>query len=177
MVFKMIIGDRTTFAINFEVKECIDDWVFGHFYIYVRGVIIGDDQDYSVDLKGCLNWLKDLVEKPRDRYEPHLYEMDKEQAFLRLAAPVLVNENRNGFAKEFYENTFSRFHISHIGMSSFDQFILLFVKSSNGLERLIWKNSDDDIFDAYFPAGKVESIIGEAVALIDRQLETVNKSL
>ena len=170
----MLIGDKNIFAINVDVTEIVDDWVFGQFYIYVKGLIIGDETDHSVDLKGCFNWLKDLIEKPRDRYEPHLYEMDKEQVFLRLAAPVLVHENRNDFAKEFYENTFSRFHISHVGMSSFDSLVLLFIKSENGLERLIWKNSDNDVLDAHFPAGKIELIVSEAVVLIDAQLKKLS---
>jgi hypothetical protein len=159
----MLIGDKNKFAVQITVEGAIDGWILGSYLLWACGTSIGDKSDYSVDLRGCRNWMRDFIEKHRDRYGPGLYEMDKVQAYVRLASAVLPGENPSGFAQEMYDDTFSRFHISHIGMSSFDNVTLLMVKNEKGMERLVWRSGDEEIKDAYLEAGEVERIFGEAM--------------
>ncbi|WP_266160138.1 Imm42 family immunity protein [Dyella silvatica] len=163
----MLVGDKSECAVDIKIENNFDGWVFGTYLLWVRGIPIGDDYDNSVDLKGCWNWMRDFVTYPENRYEPDLYDMDKRQVYLRLATSVLPNENPSGFAKEVYEDTTSRFHIDHIGMSSFNRYILLLVKDEKGMERLVWRESYGDIQDVYLSAGQLESVFAEAVRLLE----------
>lgn len=163
----MLVGDKSKCAVDINVENIFDGWVFGTYLLWVRGIPIGDAYDNSVDLKGCWNWMRDFVAHPRDRYERDLYDMDKRQVYLRLATSVLPNENPSGFATEVYERTVSRFHMAHIGMSSFDRYVLLLMKDEQGMERLVWREGDSDIQDAYLSAGQLESVFADAVRLLE----------
>ncbi|MBU3059037.1 Imm42 family immunity protein [Pseudomonas indica] len=154
----MLIGNREIFAVECEIENVIDGWVLGRFFLWIHGVVVGDQDDYSVDMNGCLKWLHDFVENPKNRYEPGLYDMHKDQVFLRLASSVLAHEDPQELIDETYEDTFSRFHISHIGMSSFDCATLLFLKNEHGLERLVWKVRCEEVSDAHLNPGEVEQV-------------------
>ena len=90
----MVTGNITKFAVNWDITEVVDTWVFGHFYLLINGLVVGDTEDNSVVLKGCQEWIKDFLAKPMNRYEPDLYEMDKKQVYLRIASSVLVNDQQ-----------------------------------------------------------------------------------
>jgi len=159
----MLVGDKSKFAVQITVKEAVDGWILGSYLLWACGTSIGNEGDCSVDLKGCRSWMSDFVETPRDRYEVGLYEMDKLQVYVRLASAVLPGQNPSGFAKEMYVDIFSRFHLSHIGMSSFDNVTLLLLKNEKGLERLIWRSGDGEIKDALFEDGEIERVFREAI--------------
>ncbi|WP_266160582.1 Imm42 family immunity protein [Dyella silvatica] len=163
----MLVGNKNKFAVHIDVKGIHDGWVFGTYIFWVNGASIGDENDDSVDLKGCWNWMRDFVESSMNRYEPGLYEMDKVQAYIYLAASVLPREMSFGFAEEIYSDTYERFHVSHIGMSSFDRVTLLMLTNEQGMERLVWREGDGDIQDAYLGAGQLESVFADAVRLLE----------
>lgn len=159
----MLFGNKGEFAVDINVEDIFDGWVLGTYQFWVRGISIGDGSDHSVDLKGCWNWMRDFISHARERYAPNLYEMNKQQVYLRLAASVLPSQNPSGFSKEMYDETFSRFHISHIGMSSFERLTLLLVKNEQGMERLIWSEGGGGIQDAYLGASQIEDVFADAV--------------
>lgn len=163
----MLFGDKRKFAINVNIEDISDGWVFGVYYFWVRGAVVGDEADHSVDLKGCWNWMRDFLSKDRGRCAPDLYEMDGRQVYLRLASSVLPGQNPTGFSREIYEDTFSRFHISHIGMSSFDRFTVLLIKNDEGMERLVWRDGDGDIQDAYLGANQLEEVFADVVKALE----------
>ena len=117
--------------------------------------------------------MRDFVSEPRDRYELGLYEMDSELVYTRLARSVLPEQDPHGSASEQYENTYSRFHMSHIGMSSFDNVTLLLVKSESGKERLVWRSGAGDIEDAYFNEGEIERVFNDAILAIRSEIDAV----
>ena len=166
----MWIHRGSKFAIYFEVGHIVDEWVFGSFFLEIGEAVVGNRLDQSVDLKGCLNWWRDLVNCPRNRYEPGLFNASKETVFLLLASSVLETGDQSTLIGEYFPKTFSRFHISHVGMSSFDNVVMLFLKSEIGLERLVWRVGDGDIFDAYFEPGEVEGAFTEAAASLEQEL-------
>jgi len=58
----MIVGNKDEFAVEFEVLIPVDQrWTYGKFCFWANGLMVGDNVDTSVDLRGCLNWLKDFV--------------------------------------------------------------------------------------------------------------------
>jgi hypothetical protein len=163
----MWIHRGSKFAIYFEVGRMVDEWVLGSFFLGIGEAVVGNRLDQSVDLKGCLRWWRDFVNCPRNRYEPGLFDASKETVFLLLASSVLATDDQSTLMGEYYPETFSRFHISQVGMSSFDNVTMLFLKSEIGLERLVWRVSDGDISDAYFEPGEIEGGFTEAAASLE----------
>ncbi len=155
-----LIGSKNSFAVQTEVTEKVDDWVFGTFVFWLGNKLVGDLDDSSVDLKGCLNWIKDFLSRPKNRFEPGLYEMDKDQAFIQLCGSVILRDHQDAFfAQEKYNDTFSRFHISHLGMSSFDNLNLLLVENEQGLQRVLWQQGDEEVDDAYLLKNELSSVL------------------
>jgi hypothetical protein len=162
MGFEMIVGERSRVAVVLDILDSIGDWVFGRMYLFINGAVVGNPNDSSVDLKGCLRWMDDLLNNPKDRFEIGLFCMEKEQVFLRLAASVLASEDKNNFAAPPYTDIFSRFHVSQIGMSSMDDVTLLLVKDEQGRERCVWKTAEGELLDAYLDAGEIEDVVSRA---------------
>ncbi len=169
----MVIGEKEKFAIEIKILDHYDRWVVGNFLFWIDGLMVGDPEDTSVDLKGCINWLEDFVEKPRDRYEPGLYEMDKDRAYLLLCSSVLPGNQDARFVEEKYENIFSRFHITHLGMSSFDRFSVLLVENENGEQRCIWQSGQDIVNDAYLPTDAMKTATNQAIKYFKDQIKRI----
>ena len=159
----MLIGDKKSMAIEIEILEIIEGWIFGTFFFWLSGKIVGDPKDRQVDLQGCTNWLKDFVENPRDRFEPNLYNMEMGQVFLLLNASVISGNQDVYFAKEPFEDTFSRFHIEHLGMSSFDQLNMVLIENENQQQRCIWQQNDQEIKEAFLTKGEIQKIAKMAI--------------
>lgn len=168
----MILGNKEELAVGWEVIERVDEWIFGRFYLFINGVVVGNPNDYSVDLKGCLNWINDFLTVERNRFEPNLFDMHRDQIFLLLAASVTDSQDPYRFVKEVYEDTFSRFHISHIGMSSFDNFVLLLIKSHDGCEQIIWREGSGTVQNAFLKPNALEELLNIVSANLRSDLET-----
>lgn len=167
----MLVGDRENFGIEIHLRSAVGNrWIYGTYVLWANGMPIGDPNDHAVDLRGCCNWMQNLTERPPDRYEPGLYEMDRTVAYVRLASSALANPSSNRFAKEAYADTVSRFHISHIGMSSFDRVTLLWLKNLSGSDRLIWQVGEDSIQDAHVRAGLMETAFREAIRWMRQEM-------
>lgn len=162
----MLIGDKQSFAIELDILDVVDGWVFGNFIFWIFGLVVGNPEDKSVDLKGCINWLKEFVTVSKNRFEVGLYELDKEQIFIQLCGSVLAGED-NSFAKEKYRDTFSRFHISHIGMSSFDNVTMILVENNQGDVRCIWKQDDEEIEEAFIRCDEMNKVASGAITYFE----------
>lgn len=165
----MLIGDKQSFAIEFEILDIVDGWVFGAFVFWIMGYVIGNPEDKSVDLKGCINWLRDFVENPKNRFERGLYDLDKDQIYIQLCSSVLVVEE-NSFAEEKYSHTYSRFHVSHVGMSSFDDVTMIMVENEQGDVRCIWKQNDRETTEAFLRMSDVNKIAAHTVTSFENMI-------
>lgn len=158
----MLVGNKKNFAIELEIVDFIDDWIFGRFIFWVNGTVIGNPDDKSVDLKGCINWLQEFLKNRINRFEPSLFELDKDQVYVQLCSSVLTGEE-NLFSKEKYEDTFHRFHISHIGMSSFEEVIIVLIENEKGGFRCVWKQGSKRIQDAFLNKDEIYKIIDDVI--------------
>ncbi|MCB0127828.1 MAG: hypothetical protein KDE58_36435 [Caldilineaceae bacterium] len=161
------MGNKNRFGIEYEVIDVVGDWVFGKFLMWMCGEKIGDSSDRSVDLKGCIRWMRDFVDNPKPRYEPGLFGMDKDEVYRILASSVLECEDPEREIEEAYHDTFSRFHVSHIGMSSFDAVVILLVKNFDGAERFVFK-ANGEVMEALLSKGEAEAVCADAVSAMER---------
>lgn len=156
----MLVGDKQYFAIEIEIVEIVDSWVLGSFLFWISDVAIGDKDDKSVDLRGCISWLKDFVTVPRNRYEPTLYALSKEQVYKQLCESVLVGDISND---DMVENAFSRFYISHIGMSSFDHVTIALIDNQQGDVRFIWQQNAEEVQSTYLKIDGVNDVVSRTI--------------
>src|SRR5690554_4491640 len=144
----MLVGNKQSFAVQLEILDGTDGWVFGTFIFWIKGIAIGDPEDNSVDLKGCINWLRGYLENPPNRVAPELYALNKDAAYSRLCDSVLAGSG-DQVQKEGLLQFYSRFHISHIGMSSFDKVTIVLLEDGQGMARCIWQQGNQEVQDAY----------------------------
>jgi hypothetical protein len=137
----ILVGQPERFAIEAEPELPAGDWIYGRFRFWLGGLPVGNWED-SADLKGCVSWLREFATVLRDRYEPRLWNLAPAEVFGLVFDPVMGPTGIANPAKQPIPHAFSRFHISHLGMSSFDKFDLVLLKDEEGAERCLWRNAE-----------------------------------
>jgi hypothetical protein len=167
----MLVGEIGTFAIEAVGPEKPEDWVLGHFRFWLDGNAVGDWND-TVDLKGCIQWLLDFVANPRNRYEPGLESKSAQEIFELAYDPVIAEGDTVPREDPPIPDAFSRFHISHLGTSSFDAFDILLVKNAFGRERVLWRKAGESkIEECYLEAGAMESVVLSFCSAFQKEIE------
>lgn len=156
----MIVGNRERFAIEAETEQQVEGWILGNFRFWLCGKPVGDWAD-SVDLRGCARWLRDFCENPRNRYEPGLFALSAEEIFRRVYDPVMAGSADQAHPIQV-DDAYTRFHISHLGMSSFERFDLLLLKDEHGAERCLWREAGScEIMDCRLWRNEMETVATE----------------
>ena len=172
----MIIGNQERFAIEADIEQQVDGWVLGRFRFWMCGRPVGSWDD-SVDLKGCVRWLRDLHEGGRDRYEPGLYPLSPEEVFRRVFDPVMAGSADRAHPMRV-EDAYGRFHISHLGMSSFDRIDLLLLKDEQGAERCLWREAGSgQIVECHLWRNEMERVAAEFCERFEREMATINDGI
>jgi hypothetical protein len=155
----ILAGDNPPLAMEAEIDEVAEGWTWGRFRMWVQGQSIGNWED-TADLGGVVRWIRDLIDNPRLRRESALDGRSKEEIFRLIYDPVMARTARPGI-KPPIEDAYTRFHIAHIGMSSFDAYDVLLLEEATGQQRLLWRLRDGDIQEAYLPPREMERVAGE----------------
>lgn len=117
-------------SLHFEIGDIHDGWIYGRFYMLAKGMTIGDPGEKSVHMQGCLNWWRKFVNSPIDRCDPSFFYATKDVAYKKLASCLVTDSSDDRECTELDMDIFDRFHVSHLGMSSFDNATVLFLKTS-----------------------------------------------
>lgn len=92
-----------------------------------------------------------------------------EEVFRLVYDPVMAG-GESGL--EQVRDAYSRFHISHLGMSSFERFDLLLLKDANGSERCLWRVAGmKDIFECRLWRNEMETAAAEFCAWFETQMD------
>ena len=154
----MIAGDRDRFAIEAEPEEPIDGWVLGRFRFWLGGVAVGDWED-AADLRGCSHWLADFATRHVDRFDARLEHLPPADLMRILHDDVMCAPIPSRNEADAIASAYERFHISHLGMSSFNAVDLVLVATSDGSERCVWRNArDGSIGEARFARGEMATV-------------------
>jgi len=163
----MIAGRKERFAIEAEAEDRIDGWVLGRFRFWLCGRPVGDWDD-SADLKGCVRWLRDFASIPRNRHEAALAAAPAETVFRCAYDPVMA-DGRSSTSR--VEDAFGRFHISHIGMSAFEQFDILLLYDEHGGERCLWRRAGSAaIEECRLWRNEMETVAKEFCDLFEKEM-------
>lgn len=155
----MIFGDRLLVALEISIERTIEQWVYGRFLLWLGGHSVGSHEDSGADVKGCINWLSAFLAQPRDRCVPELMFAPKDVVWRMIVEPVF--ESTESEAR--YSDSFSRFHLSHLGMSAFDRVTLVLINDGKHNERYLWKQNNDAIMDYTAPLGSLVASAKKAV--------------
>jgi hypothetical protein len=132
----MIVGNPQRFAIDAEPEDPVDGWIFGRFRFWLGATPVGNWDD-AADLLGCVKWLEDFTSNPRNRLEPRLEGLSATELIRILYDDYMTLPYQPGVDACDIPDIFSRFHISRLGMSSFDAVDLLLVSTSDGHDRCV----------------------------------------
>jgi hypothetical protein len=155
----MIAGTRERFAIEAEVTERIETWILGHIRFWICGEPVGNWAD-SADLRGCINWLREFHDMQVDRHEPDLVDLPADEVFRLVYDNVMPGGTPFGHPWEHEARR--RFHISYLGMSSFELFDILLLTNALGAERCLWRAAGStEIHDCRLWRREMESVAGE----------------
>jgi hypothetical protein len=155
----MIHGNQDCVAIEISIEQTIEPWVYGRLLLWLGGGSVGNHEDCGVDIEGCINWLSDFLMLPRDRCVPDLMLAPKDIVWRELVEPVFESVE----ADARYSDPFSRFHLSHLGMSAFDRVTLLLINDGKKNERYLWQQNKEVIMDYTAPLGSLEASAKEAI--------------
>lgn len=160
----MLFGAKNTFGVECDVEtQTMDGWLLGHFRFWIGGLPVGDWEDLA-DLKSIWSWMYDFAYKGENRYEALLVDSSAEELFQALywsvmATPDLLSDEGMALNSEQmpFSDIYSRFHISHIGMSSFDKLgMILFEDSQN--QRVIWTMFEGPVQEHLLPKGEMQRV-------------------
>lgn len=166
----MLIGDRKRIAIEAEVDErTTSGLVFGRLRFWLDGQKVGNWNDCT-DLKGCANWLRDFFERPRLRFESRFVGLSAADVFKQVHASAMGDSESIFKPSEIISDAFSRFYISHLGMSSFDQVDMLLLKDEAGIERVIWRAADEYIHEVILEPDEMERVAERFCLAFEAQL-------
>jgi hypothetical protein len=157
----MISGSKQRFAIEAEVDAADLPSIWGRFRFWLCGRPVGDWEDRCA-LQASYNWLRDFAQLAVNRIEPSVANLDASEVFRLLVNPVLGPGGIADPRKQPIPFAYERFHITHLGMSSFDPYVMVLVKDANGSERCLWrKHGEDEIQECRFDPGEMESVAVE----------------
>lgn len=163
-------GDDNLFAISAEIIEIRDACMFGSFRFVLHGKVCGNWNDWA-HLESCYSWLREFHTKPMPRYEPELLSLPADEVFDRLVRPVLVSPRDTSAPSvpKYYPDTYERFHISHLGMSSFDSVTVLLIEGPE-LQRCVWQSVDDSAAHSEtFPPHHMQNVARDFCALFEAE--------
>ena len=168
-------GKKEQFAIEAEITSKEGEWIFGHLRFWLHGTECGNWND-DVDLRGSHSWLKDFIQNQQDRYEPGMFEATPIVVFQLLVEPIFP-ANPNARVPEVYQKTDSRFHIGHLGMSSFNRVRMVLIENST-FQRCVWEAGlGEGIHDDLFPSGHMQQVAKDFCSLLEREIASLGIAL
>ena len=162
----MIIGNKYTFAIQFDVNPELDNWLFGHLCFIVNQIEIGNYSD-ETSLSTALGALRDLLWFEGIRNEPELFGLDKTELFWKIDNALYGDTDLS--IEKCYENweIFGKFEVLK-GTEIFDNWKGYLIEH-NEKGRLIIKNEQQKEVNEYFiKAGELDSVIKELVNFFEQ---------
>ena len=148
----MLFGDKSKAAFEVTIVEMVEGWIFGTFILWINNSSIGDKEDQSVDLKGCINWLRDLTQNPVNRFDEWLCTLPKNEVWEYVVTQTMQWPQSKS---SLIPDAFTRFHVTHVGMSSFDNYTVVLIRGP-GKDRCLWQLKNEELHDEHIDQLAIE---------------------
>jgi hypothetical protein len=165
-------GDKERVFIECVVEYVFEDRNYGRFRLWANNRAIGN-WDEITHLDGVVSWLKyESLPLNSNRREDRLINKSIFEIFATIYDPVMDEKLTTMLPLFSIEDSYGRFHISHIGLSSFNDFAVLLIESI-ATQRILWFSFlEAKFYDAVFPA----SVLQTAFANFSKKYDEYQKS-
>jgi hypothetical protein len=156
----MLVGAKERFAIEAEPETIDGEWVLGRFRFWLCGREVGDWSDTTA-LQHCCRWLRRFEQNPPDCTDPAVARLGAGEVFEMIVDPVFGSPSIANPALQPIPYAYERFHITHLGMSSFDDYVVVLVKNLDGVERCLWRKGAGEILECALAPSEMEAVARE----------------
>ncbi|HEW98751.1 MAG: hypothetical protein DRR16_13300 [Candidatus Parabeggiatoa sp. nov. 3] len=162
----MIIGDKHSFAVQFEVNPEPDSWLFGHICFVVKYSEVGDYLD-ETSLSTAVGYLMELLWYKGLREESKLFHLEKKELFWKIDKALYGDTEAS--IEECQDNweRFAKFHALSSGIDIFDNWKGYLIEHKDQ-GKLIIKNPSGEIQEDSLKAGELDSVLEEVVNFFEQ---------
>lgn len=147
-----LIGEKKQFAIQFEVVDVINQFVYGHICYWINEIQIGDFTSTTI-LSDVLVFLPQIVKDNGKREHERFFDMKKEEVCYLLGGQAYFDSEE--YEEIALKETWARFNIE-LGLDVFNGVIINLIDNEKK-SRIVFSNSED-IFEIYLEKGVVDDV-------------------
>ena len=164
---KKIIGEKKIFAIQYEVVEVTNQFVYGYICYWVNGMQLGDFSSITI-LCDVLNFLPQIVKDNGNREHDKFFEMEKKNVCYLLGGQAYLNSKK--YEEIALEEMWARFNIE-LGLDVFNGVIIKLIDSQQK-SRIVF-SYHGDIYEFYLEKGIVDDVMLNFYKEIDAVYEKI----
>lgn len=152
MNFKNIIGDKDTFAIEYEVTSSLKPFIYGKFCYWINKVQIGA-YDEGVTLSDILGLFSSIVRENGNRCNEELFQLESKELFDRISKALRYE---NEYAEQAQIEQWRKFEIG-MCIDIFYDYTIYMVEVQNKA-RIILSTSQEELSDIYIKKGVFDNV-------------------
>lgn len=154
----MLVGNKARFAIEADPQTIEGEWILGGFRFWLCGCEVGNWSECTA-LQYCFAGLRAFSRDSVARAEPSIAHIEGREIFELVVGPVMAPKGIADPQRQPIPFSYERFHLTHLGMSSFDDFVIVLVKDADGAERCLCRRlGEDEILDCWLAPGEMEQV-------------------
>lgn len=148
-----LIGNKEKFAIQYEITEVVNQFIYGHICYWIDGIQIGDF-DSSTIISDVLIFLPQIIKDKDKREDESFFRMEKERVCYLLGGQAYLDDEK--YEEQALNGMWARFDIS----IDLDVFSDTMVKLIDYLERsrIVFVDNEEFIHECYLKKGIVDDI-------------------
>lgn len=154
---KRLIGEQKKFAVQYEVSQVYENFIYGKFCYLINNMQIGEYEE-GVTISDLLWGIQDIVKDNGNRVHNELFELDVDQLFYRLNS-TLFGEGNDKYNEVAESEVWARFNIG-LNIDIFRGY-KIFMVESNYEARIVLSDKNGVINQYYTDKGVVDTVFAE----------------
>lgn len=151
---KRVLGDKTQFAVEYEVTQSFGPYLYGNMCYWIKGVQIGD-YNQEATLSDMFWDIQHLVGDNGKRAHTELFGLKTEELFYRLNSTLFGKGNKQ-YNKIGEEETWARFNIC-INIDIFYAYKIFMVEQGDKA-RIVFSDQNEILHGYYIQKGIVDEV-------------------
>ncbi len=148
-----LIGNRKEFAIQYEIAEIVDQFVYGYICFWINGMQIGELESGTI-ISDVLIFLPPIIKDNGNREHNIFFNMAKEEVYYLLGGQAYFDDVK--YEEMALEETWARFNIK-IGLDVFNNTVIKLIDNQKG-SRIVFSNDNKVVYDFYLNKGTVDKV-------------------
>ncbi|MCI5920147.1 MAG: immunity 42 family protein [Roseburia sp.] len=148
-----LIGEKKQFAIQFEIVDVINQFVYGHICYWINEMQIGDFTSTTI-LSDVLVFLPQIVKDNGNRKHERFFDMKKEEVCYLLGGQAYLDSEK--YEEIALKETWARFNIE-LRLDVFNGVIINLIDDEKK-SRIVFSYSEG-IYEFYLERGVVDNVL------------------